>query len=191
MLELLDKPANLYGSGDVLLLGNKPFTVREATPDDAPFVAEVQVKAWRESYQGIIDQSILDNLSAADRLQGRLAFLNAPSKIGLVACLDNKVVGFCDAGPLRTDRASPEIAKGEIYAIYVLNAYHSLGIGYKLFSEATSFLRTQELCPFIAWALTENKPARAFYERQGGNICAQGAYTTANKAYPEVCYRFA
>lgn len=164
--------------------------VRPASLDDAPFIAEVHVKAWRESYQGIIEQSILDNLCVTDRLQGRLAFLNTPSKMGFVGCVGDAIVGFCDVGPSRTNRISSKIAMGEIYAIYVLNAYKGFGVGYKLFSAAASFLHTQELCPFIAWALTKNKPARAFYERQGGKICADGAYTTTDKTYPEICYQF-
>jgi GNAT superfamily N-acetyltransferase len=169
---------------------NASLVVRPAVLHDAPFIAEVHVKAWRESYQGIIEQSVLDNLSATDRLQGRLAFLSAPSKMGFVACLGDAIAGFCDVGPSRADRIISKIATGEIYAIYVLNAYKGFGVGYKLFSAAASFLHTQELCPFIAWALAENKPARSFYERQGGKICADGAYTYAGKTYPEICYRF-
>lgn len=166
------------------------FIIRPAILDDAPSIAEVHVKAWRESYHRIIEQSVLDNLSATDRLQGRLAFLNVPAKIGFVASIGDSIVGFCDAGPSRADRVSTEIATGEIYAIYVLNDHKGFGVGYKLFSAAASFLHNQELCPFIAWVLRENKPARTFYERQGGKICADGAYTTAGKTYPEVCYRF-
>ncbi len=167
-----------------------PSLIRQATLDDAASIAAVSVQAWQESYQGILDQTVLDTLSVEQRLAGRLKFFPKNSKGQFAACLGDAIVGFCDVGPTRTDRISSKIAKGEIYAIYVLNAYKGIGIGHKLFSAAVSFLRTQELCPFIAWALTDNKPARAFYERQGGKICGDGAYTIADKTYPEICYRF-
>lgn len=167
-----------------------PFLIRQATLDDAASIAAVSVQAWQESYQGILDQSILDHLSVEQRLMGRLKFFPENSKGQFVACLGDAIAGFCDVGPPRTARISSELAKGEIYAIYVLNTYKGMGMGHHLFSAAVSFLRSQELYPFIAWALTDNKPARAFYERQGGKICGDGAYTITDKTYPEICYRF-
>lgn len=167
-----------------------PFLIRQATLDDAASIAAVSVQSWQESYQGILDQDTLNSLSVEQRLKGQLKFFSEASKGQFVACLGKTIVGFCDAGPLRTARINSKIAKGEIYAIYVLNTYKDLGMGHGLFSTAVSFLHSQELCPFIAWALKENKRARTFYERQGGKICESDTYIIAGKAYPEVCYLF-
>jgi len=169
-----------------------PLLIRQATLDDAASIAAVSVQSWQESYQGILDQDILNSLSVEQRLAKRLQFFSEKSSKGqFVACFGNTVVGFCDVGPARRPtQINSGTAKGEIYAIYVLNPYKDLGMGHSLFSAAVSFLHSQELCPFIAWALKENKRARTFYERQGGKICGDDVYTIAGKAYPEVCYRF-
>lgn len=123
---------------------NSPFLIRHATPDDAAAIAAVHVKTWQESYQGIIDQNVLDGLSIEQRLPFRLKILQDTPEGHFVACFEDKIIGFCDAGPSRTD-----LAKGEIYAIYVLDAYKGIGAGYKLFTMASSYLSTQNLWPFL------------------------------------------
>lgn len=45
------------------------ITVREATPDDAPGIARVQVDAWRSTYRGIVPDAHLADLSYDERAQ--------------------------------------------------------------------------------------------------------------------------
>jgi len=161
------------------------FLIRKATLDDAGGIATVHVKAWQESYQGIISQNVLDALSVEQRVPSWIKALQEFPERNFVACANETIIGFCIAGPSRSD-----MEKGEIYALYVLNAYKGMGVGYQLFSAATSFLAAKGLCPYIAQALEANKPARAFYERQGGTVCGTSSYTVDNKTYPEVCYQF-
>lgn len=105
---------------------NLPINIRQATLEDAASIAQVHVQAWQESYQGILDQTILDTLSVEQRLVGRLKFFSESSKGQFVASLGEAIVGFCDVGPLRISQINSEIATGEIYAIYVLNTYKGL-----------------------------------------------------------------
>jgi ribosomal protein S18 acetylase RimI-like enzyme len=161
------------------------FIIRNATLDDAADVAAISVQAWQESYQGIIDQAVLENLSVENRTLFRQKILQEQPYGHFVACIGNKIIGFCDAGTSRF-----EMAKGEIYAIYVLNAHKGLGVGFQLFCASKSYFQSQHLCPFLIMALSQNKSARSFYERQGGQICGENVYTVEGKSYPEVCYRF-
>jgi len=164
---------------------NTSLKIREATLEDAQGITDVHVKAWQESYQGIIAQNVLDALSAEQRLSSWVKILQDFPEGHFVACVNETVIGFCGAGPSRSD-----LGKGEIYALYVLNAYKGIGAGYQLFSAAASFLTAKGLSPYIAQALEANKPARAFYERQGGIVCGSSTYTVDDKTYPEVCYCF-
>lgn len=164
---------------------NQPLLIRKAIHSDAAAIAAVSIKSWQESYQGIIDQDILDNLSLEQRTIFRQKLFQEAPNGHFVACLEDKIIGFCDAGPSRYS-----LAKGEIYAIYVLNELKSLGIGYHLFTEAKSYLYNLNLRPFLTMALTTNKHARYFYERQGGQLRGKSTYHIGDKSYPEVCYLF-
>jgi ribosomal protein S18 acetylase RimI-like enzyme len=165
----------------------KNVIIRKALEDDAEDIAKVSITAWQESYKGIIDQAYLDNLSST--LEHRSTFrkkaFDENPEGHFVACLDNEIIGFCDAGQARFD-----CAKGEIYAIYVLNGYKGKSIGYQLFSAAKSYLASKNLAPCLTMALTENHSARTFYERQGGQVCGTHTFTVDQNSYPETCYLF-
>ena len=47
------------------------YTIRTATIKDAERITSVHVQAWKESYQNIIDQDYLDNISYEKRLAWR------------------------------------------------------------------------------------------------------------------------
>ena len=77
------------------------FTIRIATMKDCETIASIHVKAWQETYAGIISKHYLENLSFDERFQLRKKILSEhnPSCIHLVALVNDSVVGFCDAGP--------------------------------------------------------------------------------------------
>jgi hypothetical protein len=111
--------------------------------------------------------SVLDGLTYdVGRRRERLAALPA-NEFALVAEVDGDVVGFCFGGPSRTpDRGYP----GEVYAIYVLPAYHGRGVGRALLEQGARELRARGFNGMLIWVLRENAPSRAFYERMGGSF---------------------
>lgn len=162
------------------------ITIAQATTADAEDIAHIHYKAWQESYHGIIDQEYLDALRYDDLFARRQRILNSPQagSIHLVAKCP-KSVGFCDAGVSRT----PEY-KGEIYAIYMLDAYKRSGIGKMLMQKASEHLVQRSLFPFIAWVLVENTPACHFYEKLGGIPVQQKTEKIGNRVYVEKAYAF-
>ncbi|MBP6985190.1 MAG: GNAT family N-acetyltransferase [Alphaproteobacteria bacterium] len=170
---------------------NNQFTIeiRPATLADAEAIVRVHVTAWQESYQGIIEQNYLDNLSYEDRLGFRKQILmdQAASSIHLVALYENQIVGFCDAGPSST---KPQDHRGEIYAIYLLEGYKHLGIGTKLMNVAMAHLSQHGLTPSITWVLEENKPACSFYEKYGGQKTGENSVEYNRIAHKTVSYVF-
>ncbi len=157
-------------------------------PEDVEQVIRVQVQGWKESYQGIIDQAVLDSMAySEERVKRRKGFfLSNPTLRCFIALQGNKIIGFVDAGASR----DPFLGKGEVLAIYLLNEYKRQGIGKALWTAATDYLKQQQLVPYIVWGLKDNLPARKFYEKMGGQLIHSKELEIGSKLYAEVCYGF-
>lgn len=164
------------------------FYIRHAKLTDAKAIAQVHVTGWQQSYKDILSSDYLANISYEERLKQRIHLLKQYQHhtIYLVATVQGEVVGFCDAGP------SCEIvsAKGEIYAIYLLDQFKRQGIGSALWNNACQHLTEKKLNPFIVWVLKDNSPARQFYEERGGAKAQEKMVIIGNHSYQEVCYTF-
>jgi ribosomal protein S18 acetylase RimI-like enzyme len=165
------------------------ISIRPASIDDAPRIAYIHVRAWQESYHGILDQDFLDNISYADRLALRRKILSTPGEktLYLVALAEDEIVGFCDVGPGRDQTLS---SKGEVYAIYLLKSYKYKGIGNQLFTMARQHLLEHGLVPFVAWVLEENVPACQFYIHQGGQKGGEEVVKIGSHDHKEIAYVF-
>ena len=118
--------------------------------------AYVHWKSWQESYAGLVDADYLRRLTL-ESCEERAFRWTADT---WVAKLDGHVVGFVCCGP---DREHP--GAGEIYALYVLEAYQKQKIGWRLMQLCLEELRG---CGRIfLWALAGNDKAIRFYERVG------------------------
>lgn len=164
--------------------------IRRAIPINAEGIAFVHIKGWQESYKGMIDQNYLDNLSQdikarTQRWQSLIAKSDQDS-IQLVAIFDDKIIGFCSAGPIRKSTET----KGELYAIYLLDEFKGLGVGKMLWDKAVEHLSAKKLIPFDVVLLETNIPARTFYERQGCIFIKNEVGDIEGKEYKEVRYRF-
>lgn len=157
--------------------------IREAQDSDYPEITEVSIRVWRHAYQGIIDQSFLDNISFEQRLKNRVQ-LSEPGRYSLIAAYHNKIIGFCDFGISR----HPHYAKGEIYAIYVLPEYQRIGVGYLLLQQAINRLTQEHLMPCIVIALEQNLSAQQFYEGMGFIFIDKIDANIGNKEYLEKVY---
>ncbi len=145
----------------------KEFIVRRATPEDAPAIADIHVRAWQTAYRGIWEDAFLDSLSIERRAvewRERLASLQEDVHVW-VAELDGRVAGFCSFGPAREDDVPSNT--GELYMIYVLPEITRSGVGSALIAHAERSLR-EAGCPLaILWMLKQNDNAAAFYARAG------------------------
>jgi ribosomal protein S18 acetylase RimI-like enzyme len=123
--------------------------------------AYVHWKSWQESYPGIVDAGYLARLT----LEKCEALARAYPDNTWVAKLDDRVVGFAACGP---DRDNP--GSGEVYALYVLEAFQKQKIGWRLMRLCLEELRG---CGRVfVWVLAGNAKAIRFYERVG--FCRDG-----------------
>jgi ribosomal protein S18 acetylase RimI-like enzyme len=143
-------------------------TVRIATADDAPAIAQVHVQTWRETYTGKLADDVIEGRPIPERAAALARLLAGESALGpqtlWVAEREGAIVGFAWAGACRdADRGDTT----ELYSINVLRAHLGSGAGQQLLDAAIG----DE--PASLWVLEDNPRARAFYERNG--FVADGA----------------
>lgn len=147
--------------------------IRLALPEDAPRLADVHIRAWHETYRGIMPDKTLDDLSIARSTEGwakRLAAL--PDRHFVAVALDagHQIVGFVSAGPKRLFELPTD---GEVHAINLVNEAKRQGLGVQLMRAAAQHLADSGFQGVGLWVLERNTPARAFYERLGGRVAAR------------------
>lgn len=134
--------------------------IREARLEDASAIVRVHIDAWRETYQGIIPDLYLAQLSHVKRTQQWEQTL--VNQRVYVAVSGEEVVGFAQGGPSRSDTR-----EGELYAIYVLQASQGRGLGKALFQRIAEDLAEYET---MQVSVLRDNPACQFYERFGGQV---------------------
>ncbi len=87
------------------MIQNPNINISEAKAEDIESVVKVHIQSWRDSFQSIIAQEYLDNMSQELGMKMRSEIMADKNmhKINLVVKDKNKVIGFCDAG-LTKDR---------------------------------------------------------------------------------------
>jgi len=160
--------------------------VRPARLADAAAIARVHVDSWRTSYRGILPDEFLASLSESGYRERWSRLLSSDrSNLIYVATDDGDVVGFASGGK---ERAGEDGFAGELYAIYLLEAFKRRGHGRELVRATVAGLRGLGIDDMIIWALTDNQPARAFYERLGGVFVRAQPIVIGSATLEEVAY---
>ncbi len=137
------------------------FTLRRPVPADAPALIDMKAKAWRQTYTGVVRQSVIDALdeNRERRLEG-MTQLIAAEQITFCMATDElqRVVGVAASGPGRDENPPPGI---ELEMIYVLAEAYGSGLGTEL---ADAVLGDG---PAYLWVLEGNGRAEAFYRNIG------------------------
>lgn len=137
-----------------------------AGPADAEALADVHVRAWRETYRGLLPDAYLARMSVvahARRWAGSLT-RPGPGELTLAAADRAGLVGYACAAPSRTGRAG----EGEIQTLYILKRAQRAGLGRRLVADAARALAAQGATSLMISVLRDNHRARGFYERLGG-----------------------
>jgi GNAT superfamily N-acetyltransferase len=137
------------------------YVVRPMEVPDAPTVAEVHVRVWRQAYASLMPAEHLDGLDVADlAVRWRERLTNPADGVRHLAGLDpsGRIVAIGTAGPGR----DPEPATAwELWAINVLPSEHGTGLADLLITELTG----NRDC--YLWVVRGNTRAIAFYRRHG------------------------
>ena len=146
-------------------------TVRAATVDDAPAIADIHIRSWQHTYRGIVPDRILDGFdlerrtsSWRERLTAELADPGIERRTWVVE-RDDVVVGVAATGPTQPEGLPPRT--GELILIYVAPEALGRGNGRLLMEHLTRDLVERGFAPLILWVLEANDRARRFYEMGG------------------------
>jgi GNAT superfamily N-acetyltransferase len=163
------------------------MNIRAACVIDTLAIARVQVDSWRTTYAGIVPADYLASLSYEQ--QGKfwehiVSTVSGAAAVYVAETDAGEVVGFDTSGPERTGNP---LYTGELYAIYLLEAYQRQGVGQQLTRAVVNSLLRHGLSSMLVWALADN-PARAFYEAIGGQYVAEQQITIGSTQLTEVAY---
>jgi len=143
----------------------EPVALREAEPDDARAMAELNVAAWRAFFVGLVPQAVLEGQQVEPRARYWQEHLpSAPPVRTWVAERAGEVVGFAHLGPSR-DPDAPDAA--ELYGIYVVPDAVGTGVGRALMEAALEWLRAGPWEEAILWTLPGEHRAARFYRSWG------------------------
>jgi ribosomal protein S18 acetylase RimI-like enzyme len=140
------------------------FQLRAPTLADVDELALVHVTCWREAYTGLMDAKFLATLSIEKRATNWRNSMSDPEVFSCVATDKDVIIGFVSSGPARATVVKH--ADGEIYAIYLLQKYHHLGVGKQLFNLAVDDWKSRNGRALGLLVLDHNSSAISFYERQ-------------------------
>lgn len=170
--------------------------IRYAEFKDIEQIVDVNLKTWRTTYTGIVNEDFLlklemgrddkvkrskDNFGKRE-IEGRKIY-------DCVATDGENVVGMLTYGKCRDEDKLGLSNCGEVYAIYILKEYQQKGIGKKLINFAIEDLANENYDKFIIWALKEN-PSVEFYKKIGGQIQFQKEIKIDEQVLEEVGFIF-
>jgi GNAT superfamily N-acetyltransferase len=162
--------------------------IREATHNDVPAISRVHVDTWRTTYQGIVPDEYLANLSYERRANGWCQILsNAPEDGNFTYVAEGEpgeIVGFANGG---VERTGDSVYKGELMAIYVRQSHQGKGIGRCLVRAFAKRLHLAGINSMMVWVLVDN-PACQFYAAFGGKPFHKKELAIGGKLLVEVAY---
>ena len=153
-------------------------SVRIAWADDAPAIAEVQLRAWPELYGGLLPADAIPTGPEAVE-QAASAWRQSMSTPGdarnrvLVALERNRVVGFAITGPAGDPDCDP-VADGELQELTLDPGERGKGHGSRLLQAAADTLEADRFTRAVTWTMATDDALRTFLTQAGW--AADGAH---------------
>lgn len=160
--------------------------IRPAQIADAPEMARLHVDTWRTTYTGIVPTAHLANLSYERCQAGWIEHLaNPQDEHAFVAeARPGQIIALASCGPQREPLPGFD---GELYVLYVLQAFQGQGCGRRLLVHAARDLASRGFRSLVIWVLKDN-PACQFYARLGGQLSAEKTVQIGGQPLLDVAY---
>ena len=146
--------------------------IRRATAADAPAIARVRVDSWRTTYRGMIPDAYLDGMQveASTALWDRVLAAGPNTTCVIVAEHGADIVGFGAGNRLQQPKHGFD---AELAAVYLRREFQRAGLGRRIVGAVAEAQRRHGGTGLLTWVIAGNKPARAFYERLGGELVVE------------------
>ena len=145
-------------------------SVRVAWADDAPAIAELQLRTWREVYAELVPADALPGPESVESAAAAWrTSLTAPRDARnrvLVALERNRVVGFAITSPASDPDCDP-VSDGELMEFTVDPAERGKGHGSRLLQAAADTMRADRFKRVVLWAIATDDDLRAFLTEAG------------------------
>lgn len=153
-------------------------SVRVAWADDAPAIADLQLRAWPEMYGGLLPADAFPSgpeATAEAAEMWRSALTRSPDARNrvLVALERNRVCGFAITGPAGDPDCDP-VADGELSELTVDAAERGRGHGSRLLQAVADTMVADRFTRAVTWAVASDDRLRAFLVAAGW--AADGAH---------------
>ncbi len=165
------------------------YVIAPAGPADAASLGRVHVRAWRETYPGLLPQAALNRMNAevhARRFRHELTRAR-PGQATLIAEDAAGGVGYASGAVLTGDGQG---ANAEVFTLYVLRAAQGVGVGRALLTATARVLKAEGATSLMLFVLSRNEAARRFYEHLGGEAFAEVASRGWGQGLTETAYRW-
>ena len=157
--------------------------IRIAVPSDVQQIAEIHVQSWKETYTGIINQDILDNLSVEKRLQLWQKLVVDENHRLFVYERDGEILGFLDGF------LNPNKNIAEIKAFYFLKQLKGQGFGRAMFEKFYQTIQPEQH-QLLHLGVINHNPSRYFYEKMGGQMIGEEEIPEYGEGVNEVFYEW-
>lgn len=150
-------------------------SVRVAWADDAPAIAELQLRTWRAAYADVVPAEALPTDVDAAAASWRAALTrpgDARNRV-LVALERNRVVGFAITSPAADPDCDP-VADAELAELTVDPGERGKGHGSRLLQAAVETMQADRFVRAVLWAMATDDALRAFLV--GAGWAADGAH---------------
>lgn len=145
-------------------------SVRVAWADDAPAIAEVQLRAWRETYADLLPADALPGPEQVEAAAAAWrASLSSPKDARnrvLVALERNRVVGLAITTPADDPDCDP-IADAELRELAVDPGERGRGHGSRLLQAAVDTMQADRFTRAVTWAIASDDALRGFLTDAG------------------------
>lgn len=145
--------------------------IRRAEVQDSASLAQIQIDSYRTSYAGILPPSYLEGFSYREQEQDWRDLLSSGSDdvLYVAETESGEIVGYALGRPGPSPIPPYD---GELVALHVRPSHQGQGIGQRLIASVTEELQRRGSTALMLWVLEKN-PARALYERLGGQELGQ------------------
>lgn len=147
----------------------KTATIRPATSDDAPALAELGAATFVETFGHLYPPEDLQGfLTKTHTPDSWHRLLIDPQRAAWIAeHTDGHKIGFVCVGPCKLPVQDLETAAGEIHQLYVLSGFQNLRLGSRFMDIALQWFVSQGRSPLYIGVWSENYGAQRFYARYG------------------------
>ncbi len=133
--------------------------------DDIPEISSIYAQSWKKAYKGLINQNYLDSLKYDFWVPLFEKSLKDGGPLKLIAATEKGRI----IGALSYQKSQDKEFTGylEIVSLYIHPEFFNKGYGGTLINSIKSMAEKEKNKGLFLWVMTENKNARAFYEKSG------------------------